>query len=132
MPSCSLSWGSRSILRWEQYFPNTYAVDATSIDLLLLVMCSSVYLSGYRVAGSWAATAALQVLIECRYTIAMSAWYSAHQFPSCECIVKPLHTSQVHICCIHEYIWLYAAIYTCCLVYIHAILAYMEAKGYVL
>ena len=65
--------------------------------------------------GSWAGTATLCIEVECRYMVAVSAWYSMHQLPGCKCAVKPLRAP---VRCIYT---IYMSIYSNMQTYIHAI-----------
>ena len=42
--------------------------------------------------GSWAGSAVFHIEVECCYTVALSAWCSAHQLLGSECTGKSLPT----------------------------------------
>ena len=77
--------------------------------------------------GIWAGASALRVEVGWHCTIAVSAWCSVRQLLGCECTVKKSCTPLRHlnICCIYEYIWPYAAIYTYIYVFIYKLQIYM-------
>ena len=80
-------------------------------------------------AGSWAGATALYVEVKWHCTIAVSALYSVHQLPGCECAVKmfckPLKHLYIKYMGIYSYMQPYIHVFNCIYkfkIYIHILL----------